>query len=289
MKELIKCNLCPLRCVLREMEYGRCRVRRRFDNVLYTYLINPLTSVEISRIEKIPLYHFYPDKKCLIINLKTPSYPFENNPEGEKKEIFFNQRILYSLLNRKNVESLFFKSDGETFFAFEFLYSFLKKIDFPVLKGIETTGFIMKNPFEEIIKFVDFFTIKIYPPRGIENIDCFSDVISVMREHEKWFEFLIFLNEDYSKYLGFFIEFLRGKSLFDVPLHIFGDIKNISGYFNEIPFKYFHKISFNDEINQIFCPLCGMELSIIAMKERVSLWINNSKCIYCGEKINGRF
>ena len=74
---MIRCDLCPHQCVLKEGQTGFChqRINKEGSIVLKDY--GAITSLSLDPIEKKPLYHFYPNTKILSdftqLNLNTIS------------------------------------------------------------------------------------------------------------------------------------------------------------------------------------------------------------------------
>ncbi len=64
---LVQCQTCPNRCLLREGERGRCRTKINFNGKLYTIAYGNPCAVHIDPIEKKPLFHFLPGTKTFSI------------------------------------------------------------------------------------------------------------------------------------------------------------------------------------------------------------------------------
>ena len=74
---MIRCDLCPHHCVLKEGQTGFChqRINKEGSIVLKDY--GAITSLSLDPIEKKPLYHFYPETQILSVgsygcNMKCP-------------------------------------------------------------------------------------------------------------------------------------------------------------------------------------------------------------------------
>jgi pyruvate formate lyase activating enzyme len=61
-KARAQCDLCPHRCVIREGQAGRCRVRGVREGELRALSYGAVASAQMDPIEKKPLYHFYPGR-----------------------------------------------------------------------------------------------------------------------------------------------------------------------------------------------------------------------------------
>lgn len=64
---MIRCDLCPHHCVLKEGQTGFChqRINKEGHIVLKDY--GAITSLSLDPIEKKPLYHFYPETQILSV------------------------------------------------------------------------------------------------------------------------------------------------------------------------------------------------------------------------------
>lgn len=61
----VKCNICQVRCVIREGTRGACYTRINKGGALYTLIYGLTSSVCVDPIEKKPLFHFYPGTQIL--------------------------------------------------------------------------------------------------------------------------------------------------------------------------------------------------------------------------------
>ncbi len=64
---LVRCDLCPHRCVLGENDRGFCRARVVKDGRLHTVAYGNLCSLALDPVEKKPLYHFLPRSPILSV------------------------------------------------------------------------------------------------------------------------------------------------------------------------------------------------------------------------------
>lgn len=61
----MKCELCPRYCVLTDAQMGFCRSRQNEAGTLYAINYGQTVAMAMDRIEKKPLYHYYPGSKIL--------------------------------------------------------------------------------------------------------------------------------------------------------------------------------------------------------------------------------
>lgn len=62
---VVKCNVCQVRCSIREGGQGYCKTRINRNGRLYTIIYERVSALYADPIEKKPLYHFYPKSICL--------------------------------------------------------------------------------------------------------------------------------------------------------------------------------------------------------------------------------
>jgi len=58
--QVVRCNLCAHRCVIRPGHLGVCHVRENRDGTLYSLVYGRAISQAIDPVEKKPLFHFHP-------------------------------------------------------------------------------------------------------------------------------------------------------------------------------------------------------------------------------------
>jgi len=57
---IVRCELCPWNCRIKEGRFGYCGVRFNHEGTLFTAIYGAVSSKAVDPIEKKPLYHFYP-------------------------------------------------------------------------------------------------------------------------------------------------------------------------------------------------------------------------------------
>jgi len=63
----VQCSLCPCLCPISPSRHGQCGVRLNRNGKLYSMTYGRVSTEEIISIESLPLYHFYPGSKFLLI------------------------------------------------------------------------------------------------------------------------------------------------------------------------------------------------------------------------------
>jgi pyruvate formate lyase activating enzyme len=63
----VKCNLCIIRCTIPEGKRGLCQTRENRSGSLFNIVYGSLSSFSTDFVEKVPLYHFYPNQRFLTV------------------------------------------------------------------------------------------------------------------------------------------------------------------------------------------------------------------------------
>jgi pyruvate formate lyase activating enzyme len=67
MKTMIECNICPIKCHLRDGQIGACGIITNDADSLSHVKQNIISAVNVEPIEKKPLYHFMPGSQTLSV------------------------------------------------------------------------------------------------------------------------------------------------------------------------------------------------------------------------------
>lgn len=92
--DLVQCELCPHRCIMKAGSFGLCHVRQGADGGVALPFYGSISSISIDPIEKKPLYHFRPGSSIFSVgflgcNLRCP---FCQNWEiSQQTDIFFRE------------------------------------------------------------------------------------------------------------------------------------------------------------------------------------------------------
>lgn len=87
----VRCNVCEVRCVLKEGDRGFCKTRLNREGRLYSLIYGTTSGVCADPIEKKPLYHFHPGSQVLSAgtrgcNFRCPgcqNWQISHDPPGE--------------------------------------------------------------------------------------------------------------------------------------------------------------------------------------------------------------
>lgn len=311
----VSCSLCPHNCIITDGNVGICRVRKNEDGILYSLNYGKISSYGYDKIEKKPLFHFYPGSTIFSIgsfgcNL---SCQFCQN-----HDIVYDSSYSYDI-EAKDIISLAEENDSiglaftynEPIVWYEYMLEIAKEIRKKGLKNIlVTNGYINEEPLREILPYIDAMNIdlksmdnKFYELICKGTLDPVLKTIGIASKstHVEITNLLIQGangEEDELEKIGKEI----GKIDKTIPLHLNRyfpaykmnlpptDIENlIRG--KEILNRYLDYVYIGNVFgidNNSYCPRCGEK--IIERNVHTSInSISNGKCVKCGKDINIKY
>lgn len=166
-KNVVRCELCPHYCVLKDGDTGKCKVRSNTGGELYTINYGDVSSIAIDPIEKKPLYNFYPNSR--VISLATYgcnfSCKFCQNHRISQNIVdskYLSPQALADLIvsTSENIGIAF--TYNEPFIWYEYIYDTSKLLkDLAPDKKIiiVTNGYINAEPFKKLLPYIDAMNI----------------------------------------------------------------------------------------------------------------------------------
>ena len=168
--EMSLCLLCPQACRLGEGEHGKCHVRHVEDGLLVTDTYERITSAAFDPIEKKPLYHFCPGRDILSIGTFGCNLACSFCQNWRiSHESPSSQRLpvddLVRMAQQKNSIGVAFTYNEPTIW-YEYIMAAA-----PCLRSqgskivLVTNGYIMPQPLEEILPYIDAMNIDLKSSR----------------------------------------------------------------------------------------------------------------------------
>jgi len=161
-KQLVRCLLCPWKCLLDNTQSGLCNVRKNIDGKLYTLIYGLVSSVAIDPIEKKPLFHFYPGAPIFSIssvgcNFKCPwcqNWEISQvSPEKFPGEYMSPEDVVKTMKHYK-VPFLAF-TYNEPIIWYEYMYDTARLTSREGFKNvIVSNGHINIEPLDELIPYI---------------------------------------------------------------------------------------------------------------------------------------
>ena len=315
----IRCTLCPHYCMLKENEYGKCRVRKHDKDILVTDVYGQARGLSFDPIEKKPLYHFFPGSH--ILSLGTPGcnmqcffcQNWDLSQTGDDKsggKLVLPIKILeISNSDPNNLGIAFTYSEPTIFYEYMYDTAILFKEN-----GLKTcmisNGYINKKPLIDLIPFMDAFNIDLkafsnsfYKEFTNSSLKPVLKSLEIIRNKNRHLElsFLVIpgLNDSKDSFKEM-LSWISDKLGTETVLHINRYFPN---YKSNIPPTSHQKLedlfeTAKEKLNYVYignysgknghntiCPNCG-SLQISRESYKTKLYINaEGKCSNCGYKI----
>ena len=182
---IVRCDLCHRRCIIKEDRWGVCGVRKNIGGKLYTYVYGLLTAAAVDPIEKKPLMHFYPGSETLSISTVGCNFfcKFCQNWELSQSRL---ERGLYGDYiepERLVKHALAINADGVTFtyneptIFYEYMYDVARLAK---KEGLYTTmvtnGYMTPEAVRDLGPYMDAATVDF---KGAGNIKFYRNVMGV--------------------------------------------------------------------------------------------------------------
>jgi pyruvate formate lyase activating enzyme len=162
---LVKCNLCPHGCFIKNNEVGICRVRKNIDGVLYAISYGEISGYSLDPIEKKPIKNYKPGS--YVFSFGSYGCNFECKFCQNYEIAHYNPNTLYFSPEELVNKAIKYKdSIGIAYTYNEPIVNFEYVLDCAKLakkKGLDnilvTNGFICEEPFRELLKYIDAINI----------------------------------------------------------------------------------------------------------------------------------
>src|SRR3989344_914071 len=202
-ENLVKCELCPHSCVIKNGNRGICKVRENRKGVLYSLVYGKLCSANSEHIEKKPLYHFLPGTYAYSIatsgcNLSCKQCQnweiSQAKPENVPSLSFKPEDIVKNAIQGR-CKSIAYTFTEPTVF-YEIMLETAKLARKEKIKNVSVTnGFINPEPLKELCRYIDAANIDL---KSIENefyeivcsgrLEPVLEAIKIMKKENVWIE-----------------------------------------------------------------------------------------------------
>lgn len=160
---IVKCQICPNRCILNPGDRSICRSKVNIGGKLYSLAYGNPCSVHVDPIEKKPLNHFYP--RSLVFSIATTGCNFrclncqnweisQRKPEEVRNIELFPEDVVREAGNRKTPSIAYTYSEPISYY--EYMYDTAKLAKETGLKNVlVSNGYINKQPLLRLCKYLD--------------------------------------------------------------------------------------------------------------------------------------
>jgi pyruvate formate lyase activating enzyme len=164
---VVKCNICPHTCVLKEGQTGICLARKNINGNIYSLNYGKITACALDPIEKKPLNRFFSGSNILSIgsfgcNLKCSFCQNWNisQEEAQSEESTPKQIIEIALGAMKDGNIGVAYTYNEPLIGYEFVYDCCVLAHENGLKNVVVTnGYVNKEPMVKLLPFIDAMNI----------------------------------------------------------------------------------------------------------------------------------
>lgn len=322
INNVIKCNLCPLNCELKENEKGLCKARMNIGGKLYN-LVYGFITMKIDHIEKQGFKHFLPGSRVQTFatyncNLDCVFCPVADksqvDPENITGKLYSpDQAVMFGVASGSKTICF---GDGEPLVSFEWVKETAKLAKARGLRVVvKTNGYFNEEAIREIMEYVDGFMIEMKGATDDEYIkncsqggsDVVKNTIKLLHEAGKHVEVSLILHKELGNdaaSVGAIANWLATEVSKDIPFHLARllpayktmHLQPTSQELLEEAYKLAKEAGLNyvylanvpgHKYENTYCPNCGEELitrtAFSTEVRRISL---QGQCNKCGSKIN---
>lgn len=165
--DILKCSLCPHKCILYPGKVGICGVRQNIKGEMYSLNYMDTTSIALDPIEKKPLYHFHPGESILSLgtwgcNLKCPfcqNFEIAHLKPAYMKRL--NTNAIPALMKNYNVQGVAY-TYSEPIVWYEFVLDASREVKYADPNNynvLVTNGFINEKPLKLMLQYIDAMNI----------------------------------------------------------------------------------------------------------------------------------
>jgi len=316
-EKIVRCELCPKFCVLKDGEFGNCNARKNISGKLFSVVYGKPCSIAIDPIEKKPLFHFLPGTSIFSIGTSGCNLHCEFCQNWTISQQQLENVATIDLLPKTVVEraikakcpSIGYTYNEPTIF-YEYAYDCMKLARKQRLRNvIVSNGFINKQPLLEWCKYLDAANIDLkgdeefYKKITFARLEPVLESLKILKEKRIWLEItnlLIPTLNDKETWLRKMCKWIVDNLDNETPVHFSRFFPNYKVAVKETPIellkkaekiakesglKYVYVGNIREEENT-YCSKCGNLLIERTGFDVLQNNIQNGKC-ECGERIAG--
>jgi len=319
--KIVKCQLCPRFCTIKEDSRGNCGVRINKDGKLYSLVHGKPCTVHVDRIEKKPLYHFLPGTNsfsiatagCNLHCLYCQNWEISQCKPEEIPHLNLSPEEIVKKAIKEKCKSISYTYTEPTI-AIEYFLDIAKLARKNKLKNIiVSNGFINEEPLKDFCKYLDAANIdlksfddKFYKELITASFKPVLNTLKILKENNVWLEItnlIIPKKNDNLEEIKKMCTWIKNNLGENTPLHFsrfFPMYKMLNiepttenslleakktALENGLKYVYIGNIDIENTENT-YCPKCEKSLIKRAGFEVISNNIKDDKCS-CSEKIPG--
>ncbi|OGJ21966.1 AmmeMemoRadiSam system radical SAM enzyme [Candidatus Pacearchaeota archaeon RBG_13_36_9] len=319
---IVQCVLCPHYCIIKNDDFGKCKVRKNIDGRLYSLSYEHPVALNVDPVEKKPLYHFLPGEKAFSVgmagcNLKcqqcqnwdiSQKGPEElPTPKVSAKEVIERSKELNCPMTAYTY--------SEPLVSLEYVYETAKLAKKQGIKNIiVSNGFINPGPLKKLCRYIDGANIdlksisdRFYREICSAKIEPVLETLKVLKQEGIWTEItnlIVPTLNDSEKDIKELVEWIKENlgtatvlhftafypcyKLLELPPTPLEKLKKARKIAIESGMKYVYTGNLPDEEgNNTYCPKCGKMLIKRRLFSITENNLNKGKCPKCHAKIYG--
>jgi pyruvate formate lyase activating enzyme len=318
----VKCGICPNECTLRPGETSSCRNRVNYNDKLYSIAYGNPCAVHVDPIEKKPLFHFLPQSTafsiatagCNFACLNCQNWDIsQSSPKETKNFDLMPEKVIEACLKNGCTSIAYTYSEPVSYY--EYVYDTAALAHAKGIKNVFiSNGYINEEPLKKLAPYLDAaninlksFSDSIYLKLNAGKLQPVLNTLKILKEQNVWLEITNLVipswTDDYEM-IKQMCDWLAINGFTEYPLHFsrFHPLYKLTqlpetplqallkarGIAEKAGLKYVYIGNIPSAgMENTKCPKCGkivverMGFSILSMD------IKNSKCTFCGAKING--
>lgn len=323
--KIVKCLLCPRKCVLKNGQRGICTVRINKEGTLYTLGYGNPVAVHIDPIEKKPFFNVTPGEPTLSIavagcNMRClfcQNWQISQSPPDQTYNYDLTPQQIVDMAIMNNCKYVVYTYTEPTVF-YEYMLETAKEAKKRNIRNaMHSCGYINPEPLRELLKYMEAvnidlkgFSEEFYAKMGLfAQLEPVLETLKIIKEEGVWLEItnLIIpgMNDD-PEQIRQMCEWIKENLGDDVPIHFsrfmptyklanlpptpVGTLEKAYDIAKEEGLKYVYIGNIPGHSGEnTYCPNCGKKI----IERRGYLVRTNSvkdyKCQFCGEEISGRW
>jgi pyruvate formate lyase activating enzyme len=319
----VRCKLCAHRCTIAEGQFGFCGVRQNQKGTLYTLVYAEAIAAHIDPIEKKPLYHFFPGStsfslatigcnfRCGFCQNWQISQTSKRNRDYEGEQLL-PEEIVRTAQSRKCKSISYTYTEPTIFFEYAFDTAQLAKRE-GLYNNFVTNGYMTEEALLAIQPFLDAANVDLksfredfYLNNCKAHLEPVLESIKLMKKLDIWVEVTTLIipgQNDSSQELAAIAGFIASVGK-DIPWHIsrfhpdykfteriptpLESLKKAYKIGKDAGLRYVYMGNVS-EASDTLCHSCSKTLIKRFYFDVSENNLQNSRCRFCGAKIDGRF
>ena len=320
--QAVQCQLCPRRCVIPNGRRGFCGIRENRAGTLYTLAYAKAVAIHIDPIEKKPLFHFLPSTTAFSIatagcNLRCKfcqNWQISQAKPEEVEYTYIEPQDLIKKVKASGSPTIAYTYTEPTIF-YEYMLEAAKLAKAEGIKNImHSNGYINEEPLRELAKYLDAanidlkgFTNDYYVKMAEGTLEPVLRSLRVLKEEGVHLELTNLVlpgyNDDQDSMVKMCL-WIKENLGPDTPLHFsrFWPMYKLM-HLNPTPVETLEKLRqialdcglkyvyignvAGHPAENTYCPKCNKILIERRGYFILQNNIENGKCKFCGEKIEG--